>query len=329
MINNVGVGKLFGNFYLQKTRFTLKPITEFSLPAFKGTTLRGGFGIQFKKTVCLMKKRLQCSECSLKRVCSYTYIFETSPHEDSLKLKNLKDLPRPFVIEPPLDEKRHFTETDTISFYLILIGKAIDFIPYFILTFKELGAIGLGRDKGKFKLEKVEVLTLDSKKSYKTIYSGSEDTFYNIGENIPFSSLISNHNWNNHNEITLNFLTPTRIKLDDKLVNNPDFNHIIRSLIHRISALAYFHCGEELKIDYGKLIEKSKNIEKLSSVIKWDDYERYSTKQNIKMKMGGFTGRITFRGDLDEFIPFLMLGEQVHLGKSCTFGFGKYRIEED
>ncbi|MCE8429907.1 MAG: CRISPR system precrRNA processing endoribonuclease RAMP protein Cas6 [Candidatus Methanoperedens sp.] len=46
----------------------------------------------------------------------------------------------------------------------------------------------------------------------------------------------------------------------------------------------------------------------------------------MKLKMGGFLGEITFEGDLNEFMPFLKLGEYLHIGKGTVFGLGKYEI---
>jgi len=46
------------------------------------------------------------------------------------------------------------------------------------------------------------------------------------------------------------------------------------------------------------------------------------------MKLGGFLGNITFEGDLKEFIPFIKLGEYIHIGKQTSFGLGKYEIVE-
>jgi hypothetical protein len=43
----------------------------------------------------------------------------------------------------------------------ILIGKAVDYLPYFILTFSELGKKGIGMGRGKFVLEKVEDLGIN------------------------------------------------------------------------------------------------------------------------------------------------------------------------
>ena len=45
-----------------------------------------------------------------------------------------------------------------------------------------------------------------------------------------------------------------------------------------------------------------------------------------KLKMGGFLGEITFEGDLAEFLPFLKLGEYLHIGKGTVYGLGKYEI---
>jgi len=44
------------------------------------------------------------------------------------------------------------------------------------------------------------------------------------------------------------------------------------------------------------------------------------------MKLGGFVGNITFEGDLKEFLPFVKLGEYIHIGKQTSFGLGKYEI---
>ena len=44
------------------------------------------------------------------------------------------------------------------------------------------------------------------------------------------------------------------------------------------------------------------------------------------MKMGGFVGEATFKGDFEKCLPFIMLGEYIHVGKGTSFGLGKYEI---
>jgi hypothetical protein len=45
------------------------------------------------------------------------------------------------------------------------------------------------------------------------------------------------------------------------------------------------------------------------------------------MTLGGFVGTATFASDLGAFMPFLRLGEAVHIGEGTAFGLGRYRIE--
>jgi CRISPR/Cas system endoribonuclease Cas6 (RAMP superfamily) len=66
-----------------------------------------------------------------------------------------------------------------------------------------------------------------------------------------------------------------------------------------------------------------------SADLRWVDWERYSARQDDRMKLGGFVGTATFAGDLDVFMPFLRLGEVVHVGKCTAFGLGKYRLTSE
>jgi len=68
---------------------------------------------------------------------------------------------------------------------------------------------------------------------------------------------------------------------------------------------------------------------KKESRLRWHDWERYSTRQEEKMKLGGFMGRIDFSGDFAPFWGYLVLGEIVHVGKGSSFGLGKYEILRD
>jgi len=43
--------------------------------------------------------------------------------------------------------------------------------------------------------------------------------------------------------------------------------------------------------------------------------------------MGGFQGTVTYTGYFDPFLPFLLLGQHVHVGKGTVYGLGKYTLE--
>ena len=116
------------------------------------------------------------------------------------------------------------------------------------------------------------------------------------------------------------------MKYDGKLSSTLEFHILIRNLLRRISLLSYFHCGEELAVDFKGLIERSLEVKVEKENLSWIDWERYSNRQETKMKMGGFVGDVVFEGDLEEFLPFVLLGECTHVGKGTSFGLGKYRI---
>ena len=81
-----------------------------------------------------------------------------------------------------------------------------------------------------------------------------------------------------------------------------------------------------MDLDFKGLIENSKSIKVKEERLSWVDWERYSNRQETKMKMGGFIGSITFEGDFKPFLPFLLLGEYIHVGKGTSLGLGKYEI---
>ncbi|HBZ54140.1 MAG TPA: hypothetical protein DEO88_01940, partial [Syntrophobacteraceae bacterium] len=115
-------------------------------------------------------------------------------------------------------------------------------------------------------------------------------------------------------------------KFNEHLVQEPEFHHLIRALLRRLSSLSYFHCDMKLDLDFRGLIERSQSIRKTSSALSWHDWERYSSRQKQRMTLGGFVGSATFAGDFHEFLPLLAWGEVLHVGKAASFGLGRYEI---
>jgi len=128
-------------------QFVINPIEPIILPPYKGSTLRGGFGATFRRIVCVAKDKV-CGECLLKSKCVYSYIFETPPPADTKNHAKIRGSAPPFYHRATPNEGRATTPGSEIAFGLVLVGRAIDYLPYFIYTFDELGKAGLGKGRG-------------------------------------------------------------------------------------------------------------------------------------------------------------------------------------
>jgi hypothetical protein len=53
---------------------------------------------------------------------------------------------------------------------------------------------------------------------------------------------------------------------------------------------------------------------------------RYSRRREVTHDLSGFVGEVTFAGELAPFLPYLKLGEYLHVGKNAVFGNGWYEI---
>jgi CRISPR-associated endoribonuclease Cas6 len=311
------------NFKVARFEFCIQATDRLSLPEYKGSAFRGGFGHAFKKVVCALRNK-ECRDCLLREKCIYSYIFETPPPADSRFMRKYPAAPHPFVLCPPLEDDRIYDPGEILAFQLTLIGKAMDYLPYFVYTFEELGQMGIGKGRGKFRVEEVKAFPFAKGKSGKIIYSGSEQILHKTEEDLWTQQISPPPIF--PDVLRLSFLTPARLKFGEDLVNTLDFHVLFRNLIRRISLLSYFHCGYQLEADFRQLIHEAAGIRTKNSTLRWYDWERYSGRQQERMKLGGLIGEITYTGELSPFFPYLQLGELIHVGKGTSFGLGKYEI---
>lgn len=302
-------------------QFSIIPTEDLILPVFKGSALRGGFGYAFRRIICALKKT-ECADCMLSEKCIYSYVFETPPPAETQIMRKYTAAPHPFIIEPPAERRMGYKAGDEIAFGLILIGKAVDYLPYFVYTFDELGGIGIGKGKGKFELRTViskgECLYDRETKKLKVF----QPEYLEL--TLPSQDFPSSQD---ALQLTMTFHTPTRIAFEKHLTLDLEFHIFIRSLLRRLSLLWYFHCqGDPSAWDFKSIIERARGIKVKKRDLRWYDWERYSNRQGTRMKMGGFIGEVTFEGDIEPFMPLLRAGEILHAGKGTSFGLGKYEI---
>ncbi|MCP4359453.1 MAG: hypothetical protein GY796_15690, partial [Chloroflexi bacterium] len=255
MTNN----KIPSNFTLARYRLTLDLLDTLHIHPYKGSALRGGFGHTFKRLVCVQPKACD-KKCQAGHSCPYGYIFETSPPDDAEVLRNIGAVPRPFVIEPPPDKRMLIIPGEQLIFELTLIGRGINYLPYFIAVFRELGQEGLGRKRAKFRLATIDAVAPYNGVS-KPVYRAEDEVIRTVDITVDGKTIFNRAANLPANQITLNFLTPTRLKHRKRWVKHgPPFDALIKVLLSRTSSLSYFHCGEKLDVDFRGIIDRAAEV---------------------------------------------------------------------
>ena len=305
-------------------RFILRTDAATRLPEFSGSALRGGFGMALKKTACTQPRCPDCHQCLVRRQCVYSLIFETPVPEGSELMSKYPAAPHPFVLEPPEDGE--VPAGQELEFGLVLIGQTIDLLPWFILAFEELGRSGLGTrvngKRGRFRLVSVSQLLGEENV---LLYQGDTRTLTAPVAPCPEPGALPRQVGEGL-RITLH--TPMRIKYQGHFTERLDFHILFRNLLRRISLLSFFHCGQRLDDSgFAELIRQAEQVVTVAHHLRWQEQSRWSGRQQTRMQFGGLLGTACYRGGFTPFLPCLELGAQIHCGKGCTFGLGRFSID--
>lgn len=307
-------------------RFRIQALTPLRLPPYKGSTLRGGFGVVFRRTVCTRPQHTTCAPCPLRQTCVYPAVFEASPPPDSEVLRRTDDIPQPFVLRPPADLRTTIDTGEILDFGVILVGKARPLLPHFIVAFETLGRVGLGHPGARYALTAVDAIDPWSAAAERAFESGAV-RLTRVGAMTP-DRLGERAQALAGQRLSLTFVAPTRITTAERVVNQaPAFQAFLRALLRRQSSLAYFHCGTRWDVDYAALIQQAGAIALEAAHVEWVDWSRWSTRQQQRMTLGGIVGTVSYSGDFRPFAGPLAAGEVIHVGKATAFGNGEYRID--
>lgn len=289
------------------------------LPPFKGSAFRGAFGHSLKKVVCAVRHK-ECRDCLLNRRCLYARVFETPPPAGNGGRSRLAAPPHPYVIKPPLPPRTDFAPGEDFDFALLLFGEFNDYLPYFIYAFEEMGRTGLG------KRNQPVICHLDRITAQGTeIYSGADREL--LPGDWTDNAFLETEPPPAVEGLKVSFLTPLRLKFDNRLSDDLPFHILIRAALRRISSLFETFGAGEPSIDYKGLVHGAEKIRTAHKNLRWIDIKRYSSRQEQEMLIGGVTGDILYQGEIAPYLPVLKLAERFHLGKQTAFGLGWIELE--
>jgi len=288
---------------------------------FNGSMIRGTFLHQYRELVCT-ESSPDCEFCSCKENCSYTELFEpsVSAQGSNSPFGGITNLPRPFVFDTEHIPNRRFQVGESFSFSMKIIGKALEYLPVFVMTVAEMGKLGLGSCRATFELLKVT----DDLHSGKELFNC---TNCKLGDpvvlQVPGRVTELAHK---ARQLEVHLLTPLRIQQQGRTVIVPSFYQLIRAGQMRLELLMHYFGGEKLPWSAKELLGCAHDVELIDHKAEQVKVNRYSSRQDKHIGMVGTVGELTYAGDFTTFLPLLNALENIHLGKSAAFGLGKIQL---
>ncbi|GFE59158.1 CRISPR system precrRNA processing endoribonuclease RAMP protein Cas6 [Geobacter sp. AOG1] len=247
--------------------------------------------------------------------CPYSRSFSQSLSTDPAAVRRHQKPPLPFAFSLPLLPSPP-NRGGQVEISLTLVGAAIQDVSFYLdalaCAFSRFGPAG------RYTAVPLRADTVD--------YYGARTLFWELGKRVCDENLIllsaegiQQIGTLAADEVKLRIVTPLRLLSGGKPVRELTFSSLVRCLFRRITSLAYYYGGHETGLDFRWLAERSLHVSCTDGDFYW---------QGDAGKHGGIVGSGTFRGDLSEFHPFLLLGEYLQCGKGAAYGYGAFRLEK-
>jgi hypothetical protein len=228
-----------GNLTTHHLLFITQVATPLEVDDHSGSALRGNLYEAVWQRFCTNKSSPSCAACTLHSLCPVNALVAP------LREENLygRDIPRPYIILPPLGDARRYEPGSTLLFGVTLFGNIIQLLPYIMLSVPALETAGLGRkinqhntQRGKFIIQHID--------AYNPL-SGERRPLYEYGVVLAAASplavaeaeVCTKAQQLSNTRITLKFLTPTRLIDREHLVQRAAFRPLIQRLLERLNAL--------------------------------------------------------------------------------------------
>ena len=245
--------------------------------------------------------------------CAYGSAFLQPLGNDPTAVKRHQKPPVPFAFSFPV-----LADQSEFEVGLTLVGTAINHAPLFVKSF--VGMLeGLGLNGDIAELVRVESAGYFGERSPCLVgedtSAGAEPTILS-GAGLVESRIVGE-------TLALSFNTPLRIIQDGAPLRSFSFSVFARALMRRVSALASAYCDREINDDFRWLAQLSADVKPASQSMRWIDWR----EADRRGRYGGLAGQAVFAvSDVEEFIPYLLVGEYLGVGKGAPFGMGHFHL---
>lgn len=314
---------------LARYRYTFRMREPLRLPDYAGSLLRGQFGASFRRISC-MTGEASCEGCPLRTTCPYAAVFE-APAPAQHDLQNFSHIPNPYVIEPPLLGTTAIARNEPLVFNLVLFGRALTHLPLISFALQRALEQGLGPARARGTLERIDVHQTDgagnaSEQPWAPLWHHGDAQLAAHEAALPLAAPASA---TAVTEARLTFLTPLRLQHQGQPIRPHALTprKLVADLLRRLTLLAEFHAGmPDIVPEVHDLVRHAEGLAHQHD-LRWHDGSRYSSRQQREMPLGGALGSWTLSGELAPLLPWLHLGQWLHVGKNATLGLGAYRLD--
>lgn len=297
----------------------------------KGAAIRGAiFGV-VRHQFCVRKDLESCHPCPVVSTCPVSFLLATVDEAG----RRGDDVPRPYSVQPPLGPGMRYAPGDTLEFGVTLYSRGLAYLPYLIVAVRNLEQYGMGTRvagpdgrwrRGSFQVERI--LATDPLDGRSDVVMSADDSLVHMPDfGVTHEAVLRRAEaMGEPGRLAVEFLTPTRLIEQGRLVQRPLMRPLVQRLIERISSL-WEHYGEgSPPLDFPALMAAADQVRTVEDSTRWVDLESYSRRRDARTPIGGFVGRAVFEGPLTPLLPWLIWGEYTHVGKNAVKGDGWYRI---
>lgn len=313
-----GNAQLPGPFPVIRFRLWFEAESWYGIRGYRGSAWRGVFGPALKKLVCITSDG-DCARCLIRGSCTFPYVFETGGAEEDSAPASAAQAPHPYVLAPEPEWRARTVKGESLE--VALLGHGVREWPYVLHALRQGAERGLGVERVPLRLvsaEQQDPATLQWRRCLRE--DGVLIAMPAAPPAVPPAP----------ERFRIRLLAPLRVRREQDLVepHRLSFDEFAAALLRRLALLSQFHTDSPWRLDHAGLRSLAARSEVLEQSLSWQDWARYSSRQQRRIPMGGIVGHycVCSRG-LEPLWPFLWLGQWTHCGKGAVMGLGRYAVE--
>lgn len=313
---------------LHLLRFRGVVTAPLQLPLAAGAALRGALFNALRSQCCLAGRGPGCGTPALAQSCPVCFLLAPISPDDPRG----RDIPRPYVLEPPDGASIAIPEGGVLELRLLTVGRALSHFPYALLGIQDMGQSGMGvRREGTFRLEEVWA---------EHPIRGLQERSYRAGEgvvrspNLPITTedvqtvVERLRQVDGSERLSLRFRSPVRLIAEQRLVKPEQLTAriLLGRALERLDALDRHYGNGTGVTDAAGLLRAAEAVRISSHALRWQELARASGRHRRMVPMGGLVGELTLEGPLESLLPYFVWASLLHVGKDAAMGNGRIDI---